>query len=410
MKTAESGAYGNAATDVEELSKRVEKAKKDPELKQAREAVETARTENVEAMKTALTAENVDVGALRALVAKEISGSGDIPSLASQANALGDDPGAKFASEPMVDEPRAEALFKKTDWFTLKEMLHKGKLSNERMWDCWRYRQQYVTREIDVLRKKYPTLIAKTSGSTDLESDIDITFASSAPGDDVKAASNFNAVVKAKFGKPPGRVFDVNIYPRDYNAINESINPDYNLNPVPDKDIDQPSGAMQKLSRVDQDVATLLKQRRFLDDKSFQELMDSVVKAARSVRSRERETKKQIQKPILEEGEDIYLLTAFEKVDKIKDKLVAAKTPLPPLMTQFAIARGGKGRQGRPGVARAGPDALAQGSRRAREGPPRGSDGCDRRNVPREDGDAPRRAVQDRQARQWRRRARRAIT
>ena len=96
----------------------------------------------------------------------------------------------------------------------------------------------------------------------------------------MRAASQFNAIVKAKFGKPPGRVFDVNIYPRDYNAINESINPDYAVDPIADKDIDQPTGAMQKLSRVDQDVATLLKQRRFLDDASFQALMNSVVDSA----------------------------------------------------------------------------------------------------------------------------------
>ena len=340
LASAQSGAYDFAGNEVELLAKRVDKAKNDPELKKAREGVANARAENVEAMKSAMAADNVDVTALRSLVAKEIGGTKDAPSLAAQANALGDDPGAK-TREPRVDETSAEALFKKSDWFAMKDMLHKGTITSDQMWDCWRYRQQFVTRLIDTLRKKYPTLISKTSGSTDLESDIDITFASTAPGDDVKAASQFNALVKAKFGKPPGRVFDVNIYPRDYNAINESINPDYNVNPIPDKDIDQPSGAMQKLSRVDQDVATLLKQRRFLDDKAFKELMDSVVSAASDP-----ETKKQIQKQF-EEGEDIFLLTAFEKVDKIKAKLQAGKKPLPPLMTQFDALRnkGDKGDQ-----------------------------------------------------------------
>ena len=330
LKTAGSGAYQSAALEVEGLSKRVDKAKNNPELKQKREAVAQARTENVAAMNKAVESGEVDVAALRKLVIKEIGGKDEPPSLAAQANAVGDDPGAK-SREPIGDETSTEKLFMLSDWFALKDMLHKKKLTPERMWDCWRYRQQYVTRQIDELRTTFPTLIAKTSGSTDLESDIDITSASSELGDDVKAASEFNKAIKTKFGKPPGRVFDVNIYPRDYNAIEESINPDYNVNPIADQDIDQPAGAMQKLSRVDQDVATLLKQRRFLDDKAFQDLMESVIAGAPDAA-----TKKQIRKQF-EEGEDIYLMTAFEKVDRIKGKLLAGGKPLPPLplMNEF---------------------------------------------------------------------------
>lgn len=334
LKTAASGAYGSAAQEVEALSKQIDKAKNDPALKKKRDAVVKARGENVAAMQDATKTGAVDVGALRALVLQEIGGPGQPPSFAAQANAVGDDPGAK-TREPIGDEASAEKLFMLSDWFALKDMLHAGKLSSERMWDCWRYRQQYVTRLIDTLRKAFPTLIAKTSGSTDLESDIDITFASSEPGDDVKAAAAFNKAVKAKFGKPPGRVFDVNIYPRDYNAIEESINADYNVNPIGDQDIDQPDGAMQKLSRVDQDVATLLKQRRFLDDQAFQDLMDSVIAGAPDAA-----TQKQIRKQF-EEGEDIYLITAFEKVDRIRAKLpdgAKAMSALP-LLTEFDALR-----------------------------------------------------------------------
>lgn len=330
LKTAEGGAYENAAREIEQLSAAVDKAKNSPELKKKHEDVVQARDENVAAMKDATKTDEVDVAALRALVVKEIGGPGQPPSLAAQANEVGEDPGAK-TREPIGDETSAEKLFMLSDWFALKDMLHSGKLKPERMWDCWRYRKQYVTRLIDELRKQYPTLIAKTSGSNDLESDIDITFAASEPGDDVKAATEFNKRVKAKFGKPPGRVFDVNIYPRDYNAIEESINPDYNVNPVADHDIDQPDGAMQKLSRVDQDVATLLKQRRFLDDKAFNALMEDVIAGAPDAA-----TQKQIRKQF-EEGEDIYLTTAFEKVDRIKAKLLGGAKPLPPLprMNEF---------------------------------------------------------------------------
>ena len=393
LKTAESGAYDSAALEVEELSKRVEKAKNDPALKDARATVDHARKENVAAMAAELKKGSVDVKALRSLVVKEIGG-GSEPSLAAQATALGDDAGAK-AREPLADEASAEKLFMAADWFKLKEMLHEGKLTNDRMWDCWRYRQQFVTKLIDGLRKKYPTLIAKTSGSTDLESDIDITFASSEPGDDVKAASQFNALVAKKFGKPPGRVFDVNIYPRDYNAISESINPDYAVDPIVDKDIDQPQGAMQKLSRVDQDVATLLKQRRFLDDASFQALMDGVVAGAPDTA-----TKKQITKQF-EEGEDIYLLTAFEKVDRIKAKLTPDDLAKCPLLQEFEALRG-KGGKGDVGVGRAGAAAAAQGARPARGRAAREGDGRHRRDVPGEDGAAAQGPVAHRAARRRR--------
>ncbi len=330
LKTAESGSYGIAAEAVEELSKRVDKVKNDPALKAKRKDVDSARKANITAMKQATKSGAVDVAALRALVIHEIGGAGQPLSLAAQANAVGDDPGAK-TREPIGDETSAEERFMSFDWFALKDMLHAGKLETDHMWDCWRYRRQYVTRLIDELRKKFPTLIAKTSGSNDLESDIDITFASSDPGDDVKAAAEFNKAVKAKFGKPPGRVFDVNIYPRDYNAIEESINTDYNVNPMADRDIDQPDGALQKLSRVDQDVATLLKQRRFLDDKAFSSLMESVIAGAPDAA-----TQKKIRKQF-EEGEDIYLMTAFEKVDRIKKKLLSGANALPalPLLDEF---------------------------------------------------------------------------
>lgn len=326
VKTAESGAYESAAQEVDRLRSRIDKAKESKALQEKRKAVQDARADNVAAMKLAV--ESGDVAAARKLVMKEIAGDGEAPSFAAQATAVGDDPGAR-TREPIGDAASAEELFKKNDWFALKAMLHSGAITQDAMWDCWRYRREYVVDRLDELRKTYPTLIAQTSGSNDLESDIDITFAASEPGDDVKAAAAFNRMVKAKFGKPPGRVFDVNIYPRDYNAIEESINPDYNINPVADRNIDQPGGAMQKMSRVDQDVATLLKQRRFLDGPAFVELMKGVIAGAP-----DQATKKQIRKQF-EEGEAIFLQTASEKIDRIKAQLLKDGKPLPASLNAF---------------------------------------------------------------------------
>src|SRR5262245_59748461 len=188
----------------------------------------------------------------------------------------------------------------------------------EQMWKCWRYRQKVVTAEIDKLRNKYPTLIAKACGSEDLESDIDITFATPNSGDDVKAAKEFNAAMQKEFKKPPGRTFDVNIYSRDYGAINESFNKDFSLTAQVDSDVDQPADPrMQKLSQIDQDVATLLKQRRFMDGDEYQSHVAAILKSLTDPVIRAR-TQKQF-----EEAEDIYFLTLQEKVEGIRKKITA---------------------------------------------------------------------------------------
>ena len=343
--------YVEAAEGVVALSESIVSDKAGDVLTTKRNQVRESRAMNVEAINAAMESAKPDIGALRKLVTNEIGSKGGPASFAVQAAEVGDDPGAK-SREPIRDAASAEALFKTYDWFALKDMLHAQTIRPDEMWDCWRYRQKYVTETIDALRKQFPTLIAKNSGSTDLESDIDITFASSAPGDDVKAAAKFNKIVKDKFGKPPGRVFDVNIYPRDYNAIQESINSDYNPEPLLDRNIDQPMEKMLMLSRVDQDVATLLKQRRFLDATEFSALMESVIANATATATAtdpdpdpdldpaiECATKERIRKQF-EEGEDIFLMTAFEKVDRIKATLtLRAKKPTA-LMTQFDALRG----------------------------------------------------------------------
>ncbi|QHJ00384.1 hypothetical protein GT347_21820 [Xylophilus rhododendri] len=314
VKQAAAGDYAAAAPAVLALAREVGEVREDKALIEIRDKVRGQRDTNDQAIAAGLKDPDFGIDQLRALVINEIGGPG-VKSLAAQAAEAGDDAGAK-SREAMKKPATAEANFKTHDWFKLKEMLHAGEIDKEDMWDCWRFRQQYVTAEIDKLRKTYPTLIAKTSGSSDLESDIDITFASTKPGDDVLAARDFNALVLQAFKKPPGRVFDVNIYPRDYNAIKESINAEYNAEAVPDRNIDQPTGEMQKLSRVDQDVATLLKQRRFLDAAAYDALMQQVIDGSPA------EVKAQVQKQF-EEGEDIYLLTAQEKVQKILAKLPA---------------------------------------------------------------------------------------
>lgn len=219
-----------------------------------------------------------------------------------------------------------EDTFVAYDWFALKKCRKDRQIklagkdrpfSDDDMWKLVQYRGKVVNDVIDKLRQKYPTLIASASGSEDIESDIDIAFATPNSGDDVKAAKEFNVAIKKRFKKPPGRVFDVNIYPRDYRALRgDSFKPGYNVDKIEDVGIDEPeSEESAKLSKIDQDVATLLKQRRFLDEDQFNDMLDELLSKAP-----DKETRDRIEMQY-EEGEDIYLLTSIEKIEKIRGEV-----------------------------------------------------------------------------------------
>ena len=311
-KLADGGETKKSAAVLEQAGKLVQQIKDDPALKQKKKELREARDKNINAMRDLLKESPVDIKKLKEYAANELKG------FAKDAAKLGDDSAAP-TREPCSDWAGAEKIFKQYDWFALKDKLHDHSdklIDKERMWDLWRYRQKYVTDLIDKIRARYPTLIAKASGSADMESDIDITFASPELGKDVEAAQEFNETIIKTFGKPAGRTFDVNIYPRDYSAISESFNEDFTIDHIQDKAIDEPTGDMGQLSQVDQDVATLLKQRRFLDTDSFQALYKQVLGAIK-----DEDTRKKVQLQY-ENGEQIYLRTADEKIGAILAKVI----------------------------------------------------------------------------------------
>ncbi len=289
-----------------------------PALKKARED----NAKDLDLLKGKLDGAKGDPQALRAIAAAIFDNT-------AQAEDLGIDAGENarksFAEEqgsPWTAK-NCEDTFVAYDWFALKKCRKQKKIklggqdrpfTDDDMWKLVQYRGKVVNDEIDKLRKKYPTLIASASGSEDIESDIDIAFATPGSGNDVKAAQEFNQAIKKRFKKPPGRVFDVNIYPRDYRALRgDSFKPGYNVDELKDEGIDEPDQAESlKLSTIDQDVATLLKQRRFLDEDKFNEMLQDLLDKAP-----DQTTKDRIENQY-EEGEDIYLLTSVEKVAKIR--------------------------------------------------------------------------------------------
>ncbi|HEY8877369.1 MAG TPA: hypothetical protein VIN03_07390 [Roseateles sp.] len=316
----------------EEQAREVEAKRKTSETERARIKGEMAK----------LTAqEPVDLKKLRELAALEHQRAAALDATLKQASALQLPITPSPAKVGFADNAAAgasewtasvcEAAFGKYTWFEFKDLRKSGKpvavnglktqkiVTDDVMWKLYQFRRHVVDGLIAQLHGGFPDsgLMFKSSGSEDIESDLDITVASDPPGDDVKAMKQFNAEIKRRFGRPPGRVFDTNLYARDYRAIEDNMTQGREGAPPKDRDIDQPTGEMANMSGIDQDVATLMKQRRFLDEESFtamwQELRDSM---------KDPEDRKRIQQRF-EEAEAVYLLTAQEKVEAIEKKIEA---------------------------------------------------------------------------------------
>lgn len=125
------------------------------------------------------------------------------------------------------------------------------------MYSLIRYRETYVR---TVLRDTKTPLAAKSVGSTDLTSDYDITIAAE-QGKDVAILRQFNQQVKKDFNAQPGTVFDTNIYLEDYvkvigNIPFDGVTSYVGLNGQQDK-------SDWQMNPGDQDIAALIKQRRF---------------------------------------------------------------------------------------------------------------------------------------------------
>ncbi len=309
------------------------------EVEAARKKSETERGRIKQAMAQLTAKEPVDLKKLRELAALEHKRAAELDAVLKQAGALQLPITPSPAKVSFTDNKCAKewtaavcaAAFGKYTWFEFKDLRKSGHevdlpglveqktVTDDVMWKLYQFRRHVVDGLIAQLHAAFPKsgLMFKSSGSEDIESDLDITVASNPPGDDVKAMSRFNGDIKRKFGRPPGRVFDTNLYARDYRAIEDNMTQGRQGAEPKDSDIDQPSGEMANMSGIDQDVATLMKQRRFLDEETFtamwQELRDSM---------KTKEDRQRIQQRF-EEAEAVYLLTAQEKVEAIEKKVEA---------------------------------------------------------------------------------------
>jgi len=295
-----------------------------------------AKSEKLKAeMRALLAADQPDVEELRVLIKQEL----DRAKLLAEAVKLADQQGLPIAPPParvsfaanaapgaaQWTEAVCRAAFRKYGWFTFKAMRKsrepvvldgvttQNTITDDVMWKLYQYRRHYVDKLIAELHAAHREagLLFKSGGSEDIESDLDITVASPRSGVDVAAMKAFNDRVKADFGRPPGRVFDTNLYARDYNAIEDNLSARGAAGATPDHAIAEPVGGVAKMAGIDQDVATLMKQRRFLDEAAFNKMWHALRDAMPAGTDRDRIRQR------FEEAEDVYLLTAREKVSAI---------------------------------------------------------------------------------------------
>lgn len=311
----------------------------------ARQASDLERVRLKQAM-TALTDEDpVDLVKLRELAALDFARASALEGRLKEAAALelpitpspakvgfadNATPGASEWTEDVCT-----AAFRKYTWFDLKDLrksgreveidgpVHQRVVTDDVMWKLYQFRRHVVDGLIAQLHARFPDagLMFKSSGSEDIESDLDITVASNPPGPDVKAMADFNAAIKSRFGRPPGRVFDTNLYARDYRAIEDNMTKGRQATPQ-DSDIDEPTGDMARMGGIDQDVATLMKQRRFMDEKTFHENWRLLSASMESDEDAQRIQQR------YEEAEAVYLLTTQEKVTAIVEKVELALAAL----------------------------------------------------------------------------------
>lgn len=197
-------------------------------------------------------------------------------------------------------------------WDKVKKEFGSNEKTEKTMWQLFDFRQWYVDSLISVLRDTYPGLIAKSVGSQDPTSDYDITISTPGSGQDVEAINWFNEQVRKEFGVEPGTVFDTNLYAKDYLKVEENIDDAAKSEQKSDQDLDQPDGEFGTMASLSQDVAALIKQRRYMKQVEWDQYVEEVVSGIKDP-----EQQKLIRHQY-EEADSIYQVAAYELLGEVK--------------------------------------------------------------------------------------------
>jgi hypothetical protein len=163
-----------------------------------------------------------------------------------------------------------------SSWEEVKRQLLGVARDSVAMWQMVLYRK----RAVDALLATEKgisgnVLLAKSVGSLNLTSDYDLTLSTTdGSGKELVAIRNFNAAVQANHvNKPPGVVFDTNLYAKDFLKVTDTVL-------APGTDDGAGVAAVKRyliLDRSDQDVAALTKMRQYMNAAQWDEYVETMV-------------------------------------------------------------------------------------------------------------------------------------
>jgi hypothetical protein len=142
------------------------------------------------------------------------------------------------------------------------------------MWQMVLLRKAVVDQEVLKQKKAIAGhLVVKSVGSQNLTSDYDLTLSTdNDSGLEIGAIRAFNASLKEQFGKPPGVVFDTNLYAKDFLRVDDNIF---------DKGLTDGRGVREvefvlQADRSVQDVAALTKMRQYMSPEEWNAYFDQM--------------------------------------------------------------------------------------------------------------------------------------
>jgi hypothetical protein len=150
-------------------------------------------------------------------------------------------------------------------WETAKDLLLVQDGSPDgraKMRMLWGLRQQIVDQILASMNKARPDLLLSASGSTDLTSDYDIVLSTNSGrhGDVITMVRQFNELIRQRLIREPGTALDTNLYVKNFVEVEDTF-----AARGTDQDPLARITSFQATDRSNQDVAALMKLRRYMN-------------------------------------------------------------------------------------------------------------------------------------------------
>jgi|GEM_PF-4219260 len=181
----------------------------------------------------------------------------------------------------------------------------------------WGFRQQVVDSLLGQMTSRRPDLLLSASGSTDLTSDYDVVLSTSsgAHGDVIALIQGFNKEIRKRLGTEPGTALDTNLYVKNFIEVEDTF-----AGRGTDQDPLARVETFLATDRSNQDVAALMKVRRYMDQAEWDAFVAAATPTSGDVEAN------RIQ---FEEAEARFLVTQQRWVEQLLADRAALQAALP---------------------------------------------------------------------------------